>query len=191
MGFPKGKDDEHISKICMVNGLNKDDIQRKAERILEINHELSWNRSIYGAKNIEESLVKNEEKINDAISYLENLDCNECDVEIEKNLKPLYDTCIMNDILSYTYMKVQGFPYGGKLYYDIIKMLYIETSPNSFDDVRSNYAMSRPTFYRKRKEALVVFGIVLWSMAIPFLKENFKCSVNEFRSLLQEAGSRV
>ena len=77
MGNKKGKDEDHILRICMVNGLDKDDVLKKAERFLEINHEMSWNRSIYRMKNIEESLVKNEEKVNDSISYLENLDCDE------------------------------------------------------------------------------------------------------------------
>ena len=189
MGNKKGKDEDHIIKICMVNGLDKDDIQKKAERFLEINHEMSWNRSIYRVKNIEEMLVKNEEKINDSIFYLENLDYNECDVEIEKKLKPLYDTRIMNDILNYTYMKMKDYPFSGELYYTIISMLYLKMCRYKIEDIIDRCNLSRPAYYRRRKEAVILFGIVLWSIAIPFLKENFNCSVNEFRSLLQEAGN--
>lgn len=188
MGNKKGREDEHISRICEVNGLNKEDIQKKSERFLEINHEMRWNRAIYIGKNIEEKLVRNETLINNSISYLANLDWEECDVEIEKNLKPLYDSCIINDILNYTFMKMRDYPFGGELYYDIIRMTFLESSRYTCEDIMTRHAMCRAVFYRKRKDAAILFGIVLWSIAIPFLQENFNCSVNEFRHLLKEAG---
>lgn len=188
MGDKKGKVDVHISRICMVNGLDIDDMLKKAERFLEINHEMSWNRSIYKSRNIEESLVNNVAEINESISYLENLDCDDSDVEIEKKLKPLYDSRIMNDILSYTYMKVKDYPYEGNIYFNILSKLYFEMYKISCEDILESCSISRPSYYRKRKEALVLFGVILWSMAIPFLKENINNSVNEFRNLLLEAG---
>ena len=188
MGDKKGKVDVHISRICMVNGLDIDDMLKKAERFLEINHEMSWNRSIYKSRNIEESLVNNVAEINESISYLKNLDCDDSDVEIEKKLKPLYDSRIMNDILSYTYMKVKDYPYEGNIYFNILSKLYFEMYKISCEDILESCRISRPSYYRKRKEALVLFGVILWSMAIPFLKENINNSVNEFRNLLLEAG---
>ncbi len=188
MGDKKGKVDVRISRICMVNGLDIDDMLKKAERFLEINHEMLWNRSIYKSRNIEESLVNNVAEINESISYLENLDCDDSDVEIEKKLKPLYDSRIMNDILSYTYMKVKDYPYEGNIYFNILSKLYFEMYKISCEDILESCSISRPSYYRKRKEALVLFGVILWSMAIPFLKENINNSVNEFRNLLLEAG---
>lgn len=57
----------------------------------------------------------------------------------------------------------------GEIYYRIIKMLYFQDHATSENEMMSRCAISKSTLYRKKEEALKLFGVLLWN---DFLKDH-------------------
>ena len=64
-------------------------------------------------------------------------------------------------------MKVREYPDYGELYAEILSVYYLSRFKFNVDqDVETEFGFDRSTFFRKKKEAIKVFGLALWGDSI-------------------------
>ena len=57
---------------------------------------------------------------------------------------------------------VKDFNPFGKLYHDILKLAYFDEKNMSDQGVSDELNLERSTYYRRKKEAILLCGILLW-----------------------------
>lgn len=61
--------------------------------------------------------------------------------------------------------KVKEYPLYGEQYYNILTKKYIDEEDMKDEQVVSELDMDRATFYRRKKEAILLCGILMWEEA--------------------------
>lgn len=80
--------------------------------------------------------------------------------------------------------KVRSFRTEGKLFAEILSHLYFDEKPLRDKDLERNLHLSHATYYRKKKNAIMLFGVYFWGLIL----EHWSDSVNEMRSMEQSHG---
>ena len=68
-------------------------------------------------------------------------------------------------------VKVREFPCYGCQYYEILHTYYLNRFVYTESEIFSEIGMERSTFYRRKKEAIVVFGFSIWGTPFEEFKE--------------------
>ncbi|MBQ9278312.1 MAG: hypothetical protein IJ224_06720 [Lachnospiraceae bacterium] len=179
----------NITRLCSINEMDENVLYKRSLTFLKLFQEMGWNVAIFNGKNIESDLVKSEDSIRVSLDYLMHLPEDDEDYIIEKNLKPLFDSGIVREIMNYSLNKVKEYPHGGEIYYRCINLCFLDGVRHTSDDIIEALNLSRGTYYDKRKEAIILFGVTLWSFAIPYLLKHLNDSLLEFKQLIKDSGN--
>ena len=57
---------------------------------------------------------------------------------------------------------VKEFNPMGDLYHDILKLAYFDEKDMTDQDVMDELAMERSTYYRRKREAILLCGVLMW-----------------------------
>lgn len=71
------------------------------------------------------------------------------------------------DTIHTALLKLKDYPHKGELYYNIIYKNYFVKFKYTESEVLENLCLSRTTYFRRRKEAIHLFGVSLWQLTIP------------------------
>ena len=71
-------------------------------------------------------------------------------------------TAWIMDVVERVLQSVQEFNPFGDLYHDILKLAYFDEKDMCDQEVMDELAMERSTYYRRKKEAILLCGILLW-----------------------------
>lgn len=88
-------------------------------------------------------------------------------IELRERLMNVAENKIMIDAIEKALSHVKAYRYNGEVYFDIINKNYFIKNKCTEDDMLEDLCISRSTYYRKRKEAIHLFGIYLWGFVIP------------------------
>ena len=69
-------------------------------------------------------------------------------------------------------LRMKDYPNGGAVYYDIISLTYMYYCVNTQEDILDMLDMERSTYFRKKKEAVLLLGYILFGKIIPEHREN-------------------
>ena len=70
-------------------------------------------------------------------------------------------------IVNNAMVKLKTYPRNGKLYYKILTNTYFVTNKYSESQLLEILDISRTTYYRQKKKAICLFGVILWGYVIP------------------------
>ena len=87
--------------------------------------------------------------------------------QLEGKLCCVAQNKIIMDIVEKSMMRVQSYPMQGELYYTILSKNYFTGYPYTESEILESLNISRSTYYRRRKEAITVFGMSMWGYIIP------------------------
>ena len=189
MGRKDSRAIRNITRLCIINDMDENDLYNKGLKILSLYREMGWNSVICNTKNVETDLLKREDEIRQALDYLQHLPEEEEDYTVEKSLRPLFDSGIVQEMMRYAMSKVQEYPHDGELYYRYIRYCFLDGTKHTADEIMELLGISRGTYYDKRKEGITLFGVTLWGFAIPYLTEHLEESLKEFKLLVEAMGT--
>jgi hypothetical protein len=110
-------------------------------------------------------------RITDLIDYL-NLDFDEhADKRnVADRLRSICETNDLVDIVDQALLKMRTYPVHGDLYYQILTKQYISLYNMTEQELLTELCLERSTFYRRKKEALNLIGVILWGFILPELR---------------------
>lgn len=99
--------------------------------------------------------------------------------ELKDKLMNVAENKIMIDAIEMALIHTKEYPYNGQLYYDIISKNFFVKYKYSESEMLESLAMARTTYYRKRKEAIHLFGVSLWGFIIPSIMKTLSTNVEK------------
>lgn len=91
--------------------------------------------------------------------------------QIEEQLLCIMETKQFIDLIDKALLKLKSYPGQGELYFEILYKQYIVKHKYDEKEILESINLERTTFYRRKKEAINLFGIILWGFVLPALKE--------------------
>lgn len=87
--------------------------------------------------------------------------------KLSERLLSVGENKLILDAIHSALMKLKEYPYKGELYYQIIYKNYFVKYKYTESELLESLCLSRTTYFRRRKEAIQLFGISLWKLTIP------------------------
>lgn len=91
---------------------------------------------------------------------------------LENRLFSIENSKSLLAIIDKAVVMLKEYPNHGQLYYDILSKTYLNFYPYSENDMLKHFDFSRTTYYREKKKAVGMLGVVLWGFLLPKYKKN-------------------
>jgi hypothetical protein len=89
----------------------------------------------------------------------------------------------MVELVDTAMLKVRDFPYNGELYFEILSKCYLNRFKYTETELLELLQLERSSYYDRKKEAIMVFGLAMWGGAIPQLKTFLSSTQEELSDL--------
>jgi len=87
--------------------------------------------------------------------------------KLTERLLSVGENKLIIDAIHTALMKLKEYPHKGELYYQIIYKNFFVKYKYTESEILENLCLARTTYFRRRKEAIQLFGISLWKLTIP------------------------
>lgn len=158
-----------IKTICGSKGVNQSDIYKKAKKLLQIYRDVCWDTVDYAEQmriEIPYEYGYCSNSLDSALIYLEDFAPDEKRERFAERIQSLFKVKWMVEIVDAAMVKVHDFPLNGELYSEILSMYYLSKLQYSEMEMMDQLRLERSSYYRRKKEAVTVFGLALWGGSI-------------------------
>ncbi len=159
-------------------GLDIENTCKKTDMLLKIYRKVSWsmNKQFDELNEISyESCLSGE----GMVSYLLNFAPDkELDVFKSRAVSAM-KTRVLVELIERAAVKIRDYPGNGAIYYSILDLKYMGYFNYTESEILEQLNLERSNFYRKRKEAKMLMGFVLFGMIMPdYIKEARGCATD-------------
>ena len=99
--------------------------------------------------------------------------------ELSERLLSVGENKLIIDAVHSALMRLKEYPHKGELYYQIIYKNYFVKYKYTESEILESLCLSRTTYFRRRKEAIHLFGISLWKLTIPKVLNMFGTNLGQ------------
>lgn len=92
---------------------------------------------------------------------------------IEKKLMNIAESKSMIEIIDKAMLKLKTHPKNGEIYFNILSDTYINCDKVTDVEIQDKYHLSPSSFYRYKKKAIEILGIIIWGHILPLLREHW------------------
>jgi hypothetical protein len=71
-------------------------------------------------------------------------------------------------------IRLKSYPHWCEQYFDLINRKYIIRYAYSDQDLMETMNLTRPTYYRRKREVINLLGVILWGYILPEMKSSFE-----------------
>lgn len=169
----------NIRMICRMRNIDEKILYERAKLILSIYREVCWS-TIERANNVCDTLICTYgASLDGALIYLETFAPDEARERFEERIRSLFETKWIIELVDMAMIKIRDYPYKGDLYCEIISKTYLSRFKYREVEMLEVLNLERSTYYDRKREAILLFGLSLWGTAIPRLKEFLEDAQNE------------
>ena len=160
----------NIHMLCRLQQIDEKILCYRSKLILSIYRDVCW--STAGRANETSNRVMSvcSSDLDDALIYLETFAPDEQKERFEKNILTLFETRWMIELVDNAMLQVRNYPYRGDMYCEILTKCYLSCFKYKEAEMLEIFHLERSTYYDRKKEAILLFGLSLWGNAIPKLK---------------------
>ena len=154
---------ELIRQVCKVRRLDEDDTFIITRRLLEYFRSALWLHS--GAADVAKVILTTDGKrqVKEWYLALKELTKEEQIVaSIDSAIFHICRTAWITEVMDRVLSSVRDFNPFGELYHDILQLAYFDEKNMSDQGVSDELNLERSTYYRRKKEAILLCGILLW-----------------------------
>jgi len=105
----------------------------------------------------------------DYLSYDFNSDIDK--EKAESKLLSIAETKFLVDLVDKALLKLNAYPDLGQLYFDILTKQYINKVKYTDAELVETLSIERTQYYKRKKEAINLFGVILWGYIIPPIRD--------------------
>lgn len=110
-------------------------------------------------------------RLKEAFSYLKEFPATEEKQNFLMRITTYMDVGLLQEMVNHALLRVAEFPDFGSTHFDILSKCYVSTLAHPEDEILSVLHMERSRYYDRKKEAILLFGIAFWTIAIPNYEE--------------------
>ncbi len=161
----------NIRMLCRIQKVNEKMLYDRSRLILSIYRDVCWS-AIGRADEVHEDLICTcGANLGDALVYLETFAPDEARERFEERIRSLFETKWMIELVDHAMGRIREYPCRGDLYCEIISKSYLSRFHYRESELLEVLSMERSTYYDRKKEAILLFGLSLWGTSIPMLKQ--------------------
>ena len=177
-----------IRMLCRMRNINEKVLYERAKLILSIYREVCWS-TIDRANDVCDTLICTYgDSLDGALIYLENFAPDEARERFEERIRSLFETKWIIELVDMAMLKIREYPDKGALYCEIISKAYLNRFKYRESEMLEVLNMERSTYYDRKKEAILLFGLSLWGTAIPKLKDFLESAREEEALTTKDSG---
>jgi len=161
---------DKIVSICRLEKKHNVKLYHQTKLLLELYRKVVWSveNSLYDLESTATDFGS--QRIQDLLNYLDLDFEGEVDKgKIEDHLKSIAKSRDLVFLIDQAMMKLNDYPNGGELFFNIINRKFILKDLYSDTDLMDSLDLERTTFYKRKKEAINMLGTILWGYVIPGL----------------------
>ncbi len=147
-------------------GLNIDDTYKKTDLLLKLYRKVCWSMEKH-FEDLQEITYESCLGDTENLTYLLNFAPEkELDIFRSKAINAM-QTKVLIDLIDKSIIKLREYPDNGIMYHSIIELKYIGYFRFTEDEILEQLNLERSTYYRKKKEATMLLGYVLFGFVMP------------------------
>lgn len=159
-----------IHSLCAMDRIDEKQLYAKAKLVLGVYRKVCWSTLCDAEDMTEEAYYFCSSDLDKALIYLEEFAPEKEKEQFENRVKKLFETRWMIELVDSAMLKVYEFPENGKLYHEIISKCFLAKFRYTETELLELLRLERSRYYDRKKEAIMVFGLSLWTISIPALK---------------------
>ena len=169
------KDESSLKKLAWIVDRDKQlnvKVFHKAKLLLRIYRDVVWRTQevMYDAD--AEAYDFGGRRIAELADYLSYDFESEIDkVKAESKLFSIAESKFLVDLVDKALVKLQAYPSLGQLYFDILTKQYIYNTKYTDAELIETLSIERTQYYKRKKEAINLFGVILWGYIIPPIRD--------------------
>ena len=172
----------NIRMLCRIQKVSEKTLYERSRLILTIYRDVCWS-TIGRADEVHEDLICTcGASLDDALIYLETFAPDEARERFEERIRSLFETKWIIELVDHAMGRIREYPCKGDLYCEIISKSYLSRFKYKEPELLEVLRMERSTYYDRKKEAILLFGLSLWGNSIPTLKKFLRETQDEVES---------
>ena len=146
-----------------------DKIYHNATVLLRMYRDVKWRLSQSLCEIDDECLGVSGLSLKEALGELLDMDTDLDKLRLTDRLQSLEVSRQITEIIDKALAMLKAYPNGGERYFDIINKTYLLKYNYSESEMLDALNISRSAYYKQKKKAVSVFGVILWGFMIPNL----------------------
>ncbi len=161
------KYDRSIELKQITQSTAQNNVYHNAKKLLKIYSKTAWETSGKYADVL--NSFSDEYGVNDikGLEIIASFSDTSETLKLSDRLLSVGENKLIIEVINSALIKLREYPHLGELYYEIIYKNYFVKFKYTESEILERLCLSRATYYRRRKEAINLFGISLWQLTIP------------------------
>lgn len=158
-----------INKELDLKGYRGKKVYHNSKLLLQMYSKVLW-RIEHSLDEMEDECL--ETKSIHLLEAVENLMCMESEfdgLKLEERLYSLEESRKILELVNRALIMLKAYPENGEMYFDMLNKMYILNERYTEDRMLQYLDISRTTFYKEKKLAIHMLGVILWGFIIPEL----------------------
>lgn len=158
---------QFIDYQCQSLGLDQKSLFERSKTLLSLYRHVVW--AVKGrAIDLQQEIVGTYGmQLNTALLYLSDLAPTATRAGFETTVNQLFEAKWMIHLTDLALMSVSCYPGSGEQCTTLLRLRFMEEADRSDQQVAELLSMERSTYYDRKKEATLLFGISLWGFVLP------------------------
>jgi hypothetical protein len=146
-----------------------------AKKLVEIYSSVMWGLETSHGEAQAACVGMGYEDIREALDFLEaGFSDGQQGLRLDDTVRSMLFTNGLIKLVDKAMWSLQAYPNCGERYFDIINRMYLIKYAYSEDDMMGALNVSRSTFYREKKRALSLLGVILWGYMLPSILHSIR-----------------
>jgi hypothetical protein len=158
---------QSIVNICEGAHLKHEEILPKAKLLLELYRHMVWAARDNVHELAQMMSVHFGGQLDTALAYFVGLAPPRKQQRFEERISRLYEVKWLIETIDRTLLKMAAFPVCGTQYYDVITKCYLSERSLTENELLGALHLERSTYFAKKKEATLLFGVLFWGYVMP------------------------
>jgi hypothetical protein len=162
---------EELGMIYNFENRENDKIYHNTKLLIKLYSKVLWRMSNSIMEMETECYLSNGSKLFDVINTLIDVDPRVDKLRIESRLQSIEDSKSIIELIDRALILLKNYPDDGERYYEILNKSYLVFVKYSENEMLESLNISRSTFFREKKKAVTLLGVILWGFVIPDIKK--------------------
>lgn len=163
-----------MSSVYHLENWIDDKAYHNAKALLKVYSNVVWSLGENVDSLQQESCELADSELLNYVNCLMDIDTRVNKEHFKSKLQTVAETNCMVELINRALIKLRNYPRDGERYFEIINKSFLVKYKYSETEILEALDMSRATFYRDKKRAISLLGVILWGFIIPEIRQAIK-----------------
>lgn len=172
--YSESKSIKELGQIYNFENQGNNKVYHNTKLLLKLYSKVMWRMSNSIMEMEAECYLSNGSKLFDVVNTLIDVDPRVDQLRLESRLQSIEDSKSIIELINRALLLLKSYPENGSLYFEILNKSYLVFIKYSEHEIIDELNLSRSTYYREKKKAVTLLGVILWGFVIPDIKKSHK-----------------